>query len=377
VCCCFRDSRKILNLCGLWLLFIVIMLAWRFGLGACSSRYWAILTIPGILFGIVFCYLNFWGRRISAILVGILCICCLIQDLHFNRNSRYILNAAKAIAADAKHYPRTIIWEDGNSAASRLGYYSGIPTLSDHFSSAFLERNLQGVRGLYDVVYLVFTVSREENPQSILPLKELRAELLFEQFHDNREKKKLYIYRVPVEPALSMRHDIEPFSLNGNFETLRPQAKTERIFPLGWRDTGVGTISGSCQPVASTISKGNALAIQSVLMLTLYPETRGIVKQDGFLVFSVKQAKDSQIWVWAMIYDKKVHPQRKETVLHTCVNTDALHQFQIPLNASEFAPEESVRFYWTFIAPAGLQLDDIGFCPRDIAGKSNSAQKQD
>ena len=173
-----------------WFALIIIMIIWRVGIQAESSRYWAILIIPGILFCSVFCFFDFWPKR------------------HFNYNSKMIINAANAIIAYQIPKQSSIIIEGGNSVGERLSYYSEVPAIIQDSGSNAVRQTILSLRGLYDTCFLVFsnTVNQESLYDPII--KEFNAELIYEQFHDNRQKRKLFVYKIIVPPPPEQRTDM-------------------------------------------------------------------------------------------------------------------------------------------------------------------------
>lgn len=350
-----------------WFALIIIMIIWRVGIQAESSRYWAILIIPGILFCSVFCFFDFWPKRFSIILVCSIAVAALGKTIHFNYNSKMIINAANAIIAYQIPKQSSIIIEGGNSVGERLSYYSEVPAIIQDSGSNAVRQTILSLRGLYDTCFLVFsnTVNQESLYDPII--KEFNAELIYEQFHDNRQKRKLFVYKIIVPPPPEQRTDMIPFFVNGDFEEVVFKSNKKIEFPRLWDFVIAGNSTGECIPIYNDVISGKTSVkiTNSGLPLTLYPETRNKVEEDGFIVFCIKQGKGTRLALREAVYKNNLEfiSIRENELISILINTDDLHQFQIPVYKNNYRPEEVIRFYWIIQSPDGIIIDDIGFCP--------------
>ena len=366
-CFFLRDKKQPIVFFYYWAFLIIFMIVWRIIINAESSRYWAILIIPGILFCSTFCLACLGNKLLSIILILGIALITLGKSLHFNTNSKMIINAANVIATYKNQEQRLIIIEAGDSIAKRLQYYSGVPAVSQDADNESLQQTILAFRGLYDTCFLVFSSNINEKSQHEIILKDFQAELVFEQFHDNRQKKKLFVYKIIVPPKLEIKTNIQPFFINGDFETIVFKDTKKVDFPRAWNFVTIEDAQGECIPIHDEVISGEtSLKITSSgLSLTLYPEPRIGVKEDGFIVFCVKKAKGALLTIREAVYDnnKEFISSQEKKLVSVFINTDDLHQFQIPVYKKNYHPDEVIRLYWSILAPNGLILDDVGFSP--------------
>ena len=361
----YRGFRRKFLL-GDWLLLLscVFMVAWRCCCGAGSSRYWAIVLFPAIYYSAVFC----WSVRKTEVALGITVILLAFaagKAFHFNPNGRFVLNAAEAISRDARNYSKPLIVDCNTIIGQRLAYYTRLPVVSDEFSGSYLQSQLHALRGLYDVIYLVCNFGRAHPDQRIEEqLNKLGATLIFRQFHDRYEKKKTYIYRLSAESAAPRQTPVELFE-NGNFEILAPRAESGSPEPASW-----GCTEGAGREVKITtsspaISGERSLLIRKATPVTLFAHGKVALPDDGDLLFTVKNADKTRMSSWLVVYDSEKN-QRVQPLFNIVVNTDEIHQFQLPLKKADFRADEKFRIYWSITSPSGIMIDDVGFGPENV-----------
>lgn len=351
---------KKMFLCN-WLLlfFCIFMLAWRSCYGTTSSRYWAIFIFPALYYTIILCQ-SIRQTKIFLIIAVVIIAFAIGKNLHFNPHSRFILNAAETISNDAQNYSKPLIVDCDTIIANRLAYYTRIPMVSDKFSDQYLQSQLHALRGLYDVIYLVYNVSKHRhNFRNEKLLHELGAELIFEEFHDRYKKKKTYVYRLPIAPASPIEIPIELYS-NGGFENLAAKPTLDPAEPALWGCTEGAGNRVKITTISPAISGERSLLLQRVTPVTLFPHGRTALSYNRNFLFTIKNGNGSDLSVRLDIYGKKI---RSIPLLHVAINTDEIHQFQIPLRMQDFKSDDTFRVYWSITSPDGILIDDVGFGP--------------
>lgn len=350
---------------------LIFAVGWRCVVSTASSRYWSILIFPVFYYTVIFCWAKFWGKAVSLFIILLLVIFCIGKFLRFNPNSRFILNAVQVIEKDAIKHKSPLIIDCNSIISSRIRYYTSLPMVSDDFSVEYLKRELQALRGLYDVAYLILDLPEERNFCTESLLRELHGRLLFEQFNDRHNKKKCYVYCFPVAEVphpLSVGYCFA----NGGFEEIWNRGDTPNA-PIAWYCTeGPGT-QVKIKTTTDAIHGVRSLFMQNYGPVTLRPKDRIRLRQNGKLVFSVKNAKNSQISAWMNIYDTKTKNQQIERLFTLTVNTNGVHQFQIPLPHDVHQQNKEFDIHWSIVSPDGMILDEVGFSPE----KANQANKTD
>ncbi len=360
--CITHEKGEKLRLHRLLLIILILMLSWRFILGTKSSRHWAVIIFPILTYSGIFCWSIARNWKISLLLIIIIGGIAIGKNLHINPYSKYLLNASEAIIADAKNYKHPIIIEAGDSSVSRLKYYTGMPAIYDDFSADYMQHEMQGLRGLYDVVYLVFNASDRLNVNKSLELQRFNAELIFEQFRNRKEKDKIYIYRIPVEKMSEPLYGGEILFRNGDFEELAPQQIPGGSKPKLWGTTyGLG-VPLECQTTTENVINGTrSLYLQYFLKFTLFPLTRVKISDDGIFSFWIANADGATLWVRVHVVGANGKLRRVDHLVQVPINTNQKHQFQFYLKADDYLPDDTISVHWSIMSPEGCQMDDIEF----------------
>lgn len=357
-----HEKGEALRLHRVLLIIIILMLLWRFLWGTKSSRHWAVIIFPVLTYSGIFCWSIAKNWKIPVLLIVIIGGIAIGKNLHINPHSKYLLNASDTIIADAKNYRRPIIIEAGDSNASRLEYYTGIPAINDDFSANYLQNEMQGLRGLYDVVYLVFSTSNRLGMSESLKLQRFNPELIFEQFRNRKERDKIYVYRIPVEKMPEPLYGGEILFRNGNFEELAPQQSPGGRKPKLWGAThGLG-VPLECQTTTENVIHGTrSLYLQYFLKFTLFPLTRVKISDNGIFSFWIANADGVTLWARVHVVGANGKLRRVDHLVQIPINTNQKHQFQFYLKAEDYLPDDTISIHWSIMAPDGCQMDDIEF----------------
>lgn len=341
--------------------FLLFMIAWRLLLKADSSRYWAATLIPGLYYGAIFCWTSRFSRKFTYLVVTVLLVVAIGRELHFNRYRFFIQNAAQAIVADTQKYQKSFIINLSRTVGGRLEYYSEIPTIRyNSLSPDELYDELYAARALYTVAYLAFDVDNHMDWREILPIDKLGAKLIFEEFHNNRQRKKLYVYRIELPELPILTGKGQMFFPNGDFEL------TDGITPLmRWSINYGAGIPLPCITTERAINGKRSLQLQYGSPATLFSENQIQVSQNGILTFKIKNARNTRLTVYINVHAHKQFGKRSKMIFSLPISDNDEYLFQIPLRVSDYTSEEKINLYWSYISPDGFQFDDVVFYPTE------------
>ena len=331
---------------------LLTMTGWRFFFAQSSTRYWSVILYPALIFAAYFC--SWIKNHIKVLRFGfVLVLTCLIKDFDLNKNNQAIQNAAIAIKRDMQTYQSPVCAELQKSGVlTRIESYIGIPTVSfDELAEIQMSHICEPARGLYDVCYVVRTGSNQNDNTDMMTYQSKR---IFSQDKDMRKKNKICVYKALIPDktdSIPIKKELCP---NGGFEN--EGIRNGKPFPVSWGESGSVDYSSDV-----VISGEKSIFIKGESSSLLYSAPIPPLSENGFLLFTVKNAKGASIGLYVFGFDETNKRIFIVPMMKTFVNSDTLHQFSIPYNHSCFKDADTVRYYWYIYAPNGLYIDDIGF----------------